>query len=999
MKLLPVIVFFALLFAASAKGVRINEFMASNKSGIQDSFGERSDWIEIYNDGDETVSLKDFGLTDKEDKPFKWRFPDTNLFAKSYLIVFATSDSWRVPGRELHCGFKLSADGEYLGLCDREGVVLSSFAPTFPPQLEDTSYGWCGDCETIETTLLNENNPCRVCVPGNSSIDAVWYLPDFSDAGWLKSAGSVGFECNKGSEYDFSKYVKVDIKEAMYSKRRAAFVRYPFVLKGTPKLYSLALKMRYADSFEAYLNGVLIVREEKMSGSGANAFSQGDRAKKDAIAWRSFDITKFRSLLTSGTNVLAIVGTTANISDEEFLISPTLLGGEAVSFTNEVLKYMKPASPGYPNRGGFGEILGEVTSIPEPGFYEESFELRLRCATEGARIVYTLDGTTPKKGGTIYRGHFTVDKTTIVRAIAYKDDAGGAEEFTGTFVFLNDIVNSPDGVPPGSLWPTNSVNKQRLDYGMDTRITQSPEYKDAMLPGLKQLPFISIVASPANLFNASSGIYVNAKQDGKNWERQAHIELLNHDGSAGFSVGCGLRIRGSSSRAANNPKHSFRLFFRNEWGVGKLKFPLFGENEIAEFDKIDLRSTQTFSWHFEGDAYQSTYCSDEFVRDLALSMGMPGTRGCYYHVLLNGHYWGLYQTEERPDQNYAAHYFGGSEEDYDVLKPEDLFVTVTQGNMDAYKKLWQAATNGFSDASYLQTVKCGLLDPTNVADMAILNSLVCNMDSPVAVDDQHVNNFFALYNREKPKGFKFINHDSECSLLRDYYDADLTKDTPVGSKLNLFNSRYLHQRLMKSGEYRKLFVDRVCKHYYNGGAALPEKMQTLFMKRADSIYDAVVCESARWGDIRAPYADRLPLRRNRDWQPNINYIRDKFLPHRHEVTLEQYREAGWFPGIDPPLLSIPGGAVPYGAELALSGAKKILYTLDGSDPWTSASAKTYVSPIVMTNSLVFRCCYAPTEIDLPMRGEAGFTVEEIPEPWSLVFLLLPLFLFKRPLNV
>lgn len=996
MRPLSVIVFFALLFAVSAKGVRINEFMASNKSGIKDSFGECSDWIEIYNDGDETVSLKGFGLSDDAEKPFKWAFPDTNLFAKSFLTVFATSDSWKVPGEELHCGFKLSADGEYLGLCDKEGVVISSFAPTFPPQLEDTSYGWCGDCETIETTLLNETNPCRVCVPGNSSIDAVWYLPDFSDAGWLKSAGSVGFECNKGSEYDFSKYIKVNIKEAMYEKRRAAFIRYPFVLKETPKLYSLALKMRYADSFEAYLNGVLIAREEKMSGSGANAFSQGDRAKKDAITWRSFDITKFRSLLTSGTNVLAIVGTTAKISDEEFLISPMLMGGEAVSFTNEVLKYMKPASPGYPNRDGFSEVLGEVTTIPEPGFYEESFELRLRCATEGARIVYTLDGTTPKKGGNIYRGHFTIDKTTIVRAIAFKDDAGGAEEFTGTFVFLNDIINTPDGVPPGDQWPTNSVNKQKLDYGMDVRITQSRDYKECMLPGLKQLPFISIVASPANLFNASSGIYVNAKQDGKNWERQAHIELLNHDGSPGFSVGCGLRIRGSSSRAANNPKHSLRLFFRNEWGVGKLKFPLFGENEINEFDKIDLRSTQTFSWHFEGDAYQSTYCSDEFVRDLALSMGMPGTRGCYYHVLLNGHYWGLYQTEERPDQNYAAHYFGGSEEDYDVLKPEDLFVTVTQGNMDAYKRLWQAATNGFSDASYLQTVNAGLLDPTNVADMAILNSLVCNMDSPVAIDDQHVNNFFALYNREKPNGFKFINHDSECSLLRDHYDADLTCDTPVGSKLNLFNSRYLHQRLMKSGEYRKVFVSRICKHYFNGGAAEPKRMQELFMKRANSITNAIVCESARWGDIRAPYGDRLPLRRDRDWQPNITYIRNKFLPHRFEVTLAQYRAAGWFPECDPPLLSIPGGEVPYGTEISLIGEKKIVYTTDGSDPWGSETAKTYAEPIVLTNSLTFRCCYARDEIDLPMRGEADFTVEEAPEP-AFGFLLLLFLLGKRRL--
>ena len=991
---------FALLSAFFAEGLRINEFLASNKSGLKDSFGEYSDWIEIYNDGNETVNLKDFGLSDNPEKPFKWRFPNTNLFANGYLIVFATSASWRLPGSELHCGFKLSADGEYLGLCNKEGVVLSSFAPTFPPQMGDISYGWCGEAKTEDVVLLSDANPCRVCVPGNTSIDSVWYLPDFNDAGWLKGSGGAGYELNKGSEYDFSKIFKVNIKEAMYQKRRAAFVRYPFVLQETPKLYTLTLGVRYADSFEAYLNGVMIAREENMSGSGADAFAQSDRAKKDAVVWREFDITKYRTLLNSGTNVLAIVGTIADKNDEEFLISPKLVGGVPTSFINETLQYMQPASPGYPNRDGFSEIIGPVTSIPEPGFYDEPIELRLRNELSGTKIVYTLDGTTPREGGTVYRGHFTIDKTTIVRAIAFKDGAGAAEEFTGTFIFLDDVINTPDGVPPGDLWPTNSVNGQRLDYGMDTRITQSPDYKDVMRPGMEQLPFISIVTSPANLFNAGSGIYVNAKKDGFLWERQAHIELLNHDGAPGFSVGCGLRIRGSSSRAANNPKHSLRLFFRKQWGVGKLKYPLFGEDEVKEFDKIDLKTTQTFSWHFEGDAYQATFCQDEFVRDLALSMGVPATRGRYYHLLLNGHYWGIYQTEERPDQHYAAYYFGGDEDDYDIIKPDNLVVSVTHGNMDGFKRLWQAATNGFDDASYLRTVQSGLLDPTNVADVAILNSIVCNMDSPVAVDDKHVNNFFAIFNHKDPKGFKFVGHDNECSLLRDYYDADLTKETSVGSKLSYFNSRYLHQKLMQSPEYRKLFVSRVCKHYYNGGAAEPEAMKALFMQRADSISNAVVCESARWGDVRTPYGDRLPLRRDRDWQPNIKYLRNKFLPHRYEATLSHYRAAGWFPEIDPPVLSICGGTVDSGSELTISGAKKIVYTLDGSDPWVSDTAKAYAdTPIVLTNSLTFRCCYARGEIDFPMRGEADFTVEEVPEPVVGILILLFLLGKRRILNV
>ncbi|MBO7435200.1 CotH kinase family protein [bacterium] len=999
MRPFSVILSFALLSAFFAEGVRINEFLASNKSGLKDSFGEFSDWIEIYNDSDEELDLAGYGLSDSAKKPFKWTFPATNLTARGYLLVFASDVMQCVPGKELHTGFKLSAEGEYLGLAQPDGKVVSEFYPAFPPQYPDVSYGWCGEAETEEAELMKEKNPCRVCVPGNGALDNVWYLPDYDDSTFLKGSGGVGFECNKGGEYDFSKYFKVNIKEAMYKKRRAAFIRYPFVLADAPAFYTLSMSLLYCDSFEAYLNGVPITREDRMSGSGAEAYALSDRAKKDALVWTDFDVTKHRMLLHTGTNLLAIVGTVADKNDEEFLISPKLTGGVPVSFTNETLQYMQPASPGYPNRDGFQEIIGKVSPSEDPGFYEEPFELRLLCDLSDAKIKYTLDGTVPSSDhGTVYKGRFKVDKTTIVRAKAFKDDAGGAVEFVGTYVFLDDVINAPDGVPPGDLWPTNSVNGQRMDYGMDVRITQSDAYKDAMRPGMQQLPFISIITSPGNLFSVSTGIYVNARSDGELWERPAHVELLNHDGKAGFSINCGLRIRGAASRAAKNPKHGFRLFFRDEYD-GKLKFPLFEDEGADSFRRVDLRCAQNYSWNFENDAYQAIYCRDAFVRDLALSLGLTATRSRSYHLLLNGHYWGLYQTEERPEEHFAASYLGGSKDDYDVIKVDDFVISAVSGDTKAFRRLYKMTTNGFDSASYKSAVETGLLDPTNVADNAILNNIVCNMDCPVAVTGHRVNNFYALYNKIDPQGFKFICHDNEHSLVRAYYNTNLTLKTTVGEEFKHFNYTFLHQELMKCDPYRELFIDRVCKRYFNGGAVVPENLQALFMRRANSIYDAIVCESARWGDIRAPYGDRLPLRRDRDWKPNIDYLRDKFLPHRHALNLEQFRAAGWFPEFDPPILSLCGGTVDCGTELTLTGAKKIVYTLDGSDPWDSQTAKVYAdSPVVLTNSLLFRCCYAKGEISFPMRGEAKFTVET-PEP-AIGFLIL-LFLpgKRRILNV
>ncbi|MEO5960941.1 MAG: CotH kinase family protein, partial [Opitutaceae bacterium] len=59
-----------------------------------------------------------------------------------YLVVFASNKNRRDPSAPLHTNFALSASGEYLGLIKPDGTtVASEYAPSFPPQSEDVSYG------------------------------------------------------------------------------------------------------------------------------------------------------------------------------------------------------------------------------------------------------------------------------------------------------------------------------------------------------------------------------------------------------------------------------------------------------------------------------------------------------------------------------------------------------------------------------------------------------------------------------------------------------------------------------------------------------------------------------------------------------------------------------------------------------------------------------------------------------------------------------------------
>src|ERR1051326_1921734 len=130
---------------------------------------------------------------------------------------------------------------------------------------------------------------------------------------------------------------------------------------------------------------------------------------------------------------------------------------------------------------------------------------------------------------------------------------------------------------------------------------------------------------------------------------------------------------------------------------------MFGPDGASEFDSFDLRTFQNYSWSFQGDS-RGIFLRDQFSRDSQLDMGHNAERGYFCHLYINGQYWGLYNTDERAEASYGASYFGGNKEDYDVIKVDTsagYTIFATEGNMDAWTRLWLAATNGFaSDANY-----------------------------------------------------------------------------------------------------------------------------------------------------------------------------------------------------------------------------------------------------------------------------------------------------------
>jgi hypothetical protein len=168
----------------AADSVAITEFLASNANGLRDENGDASDWIELFNSGTTNVSLDGWFLTDTPGNLTKWRFPATNIAPNGFVLVFASGKDRAIAGAPLHANFQLSAGGEYLALTRPDGVsVVSEFAPAFPEQQANISYGLGQDVQV--TALISNASPARVFVPTNSNLGTTWTAVAFDDSAWL----------------------------------------------------------------------------------------------------------------------------------------------------------------------------------------------------------------------------------------------------------------------------------------------------------------------------------------------------------------------------------------------------------------------------------------------------------------------------------------------------------------------------------------------------------------------------------------------------------------------------------------------------------------------------------------------------------------------------------------------------------------------------------------------------------------------------------------------
>src|SRR5216117_2955868 len=373
-----------------------------------------------------------------------------------------------------------------------------------------------------------------------------------------------------GGSTSYRPFIRTDVQSQMDGVNPTAYLRVPFTASNPASLQSLTLRMMYDDRFVAWLNGQEVARRNAPASPQWNSAATTSHPNYQALVFEEINISDQLNALRTGNNVLAIQGLNQSSNDTDFLILPELVEYEITALTNH---YFATPTPGGPNGAGFYAFVADTKFDHDRCFYDAAFSLSITTATDNATIIYTTDGSIPTLGnGTTYTGPISISGTTVIRAAAFKDGFEPSGVDTQTYIFVNDVIRqSPNGeTPPG--WP-DSWGANVVDYGMDPDVVDDPAYSGEIINDLKSVPTYSIVTESPNLFDPSTGIYANASQDGIAWERPASIELIYPDGTKGFQVNAGIRIRGGYSRSTGNPKHAFRFFFRQQYGTSKLNYP------------------------------------------------------------------------------------------------------------------------------------------------------------------------------------------------------------------------------------------------------------------------------------------------------------------------------------------------------------------------------------------------------------------------------------------
>lgn len=377
------------------------------------------------------------------------------------------------------------------------------------------------------------------------------------------------------------------------------------------------------------------------------------------------------------------------------------------------------------------------------GFYEDSFYLELE-ERKGYTFYYTTDGSKPDMMSQKYT------EPILVEDVSGKDNIYSVRKDISSELDEEELQKfgqeKTNYISPEE--PVDKCNVIRVAaYDRENRL--AAEATEVYFIGFQEksgyngIRKISLVTEPENLFDDEFGIYVtggkyndytqkgkppwersaNYQERGREWEREALIDVFDQNGEKLFSSECGIRIHGGVTRSI--PQKSFNVYARTEYG-GERRFPydLF-ENGVGPH-KFILSS---------GGNDDAVKVRDCVLNKMAVEANLDvATMKMFPCVLfLNGEYWGVYYVTESYNAPYVEDRYGVAENNVVIVKKTMQGEEIEDGNaadIELYHEMTEyVSSHDMQDGDSYQKV-CEMIDIDSFVDYYALQIYIGNYDWP-----------------------------------------------------------------------------------------------------------------------------------------------------------------------------------------------------------------------------------------------------------------------------
>jgi hypothetical protein len=444
--------------------------------------------------------------------------------------------------------------------------------------------------------------------------------------------------------------------------------------------------------------------------------------------------------------------------------------------------------------------------------------------TFGGEIRYTLDGSDPAENSPLVNKPFQLSNTTIIRSRIYQT-----------------------GKVPGKIITHT--------YFIDT------ENK------IGSLPVVSIATNPENFWDPVKGIYVqNFKPE---WEVPINIELFENDGSdrAGFNLAAGTKVNGLYSWKL--PQKMLGIYFRKEYGDGKLDYPLLFDQERNSYNSFALRAS--------GSDWAYTMFRDGMTQTLTIENMDVDFQGFRAAVLfVNGQYMGINNLRAKVDEDLIleTHQLVGQK--IDMIENESY---VEAGTIDQYLAFKALYKNDLSVQSNFDIV-ANQMDIENFTDFMI---------TEIYSQNTSVDHNIMAWKPQSGGKWKWILND----LDRGFFDAE-------SNLISYYVERSVIplKQLLANTAYKKYFGKRLADHLFT--TFEPERVKSIINKFSNTIEKEIPNHIERWKGTTSSYGN--PISSVNYWNGEIDKMK-VFADGRPKALLNDLKNYG-FDNITPLSISV-----------------------------------------------------------------------------------------------